>query len=100
MNLTTEFTPIIEWAKEKGILEKATTDTQFSKLMEEIEELSIGMMKKDKEEIKDAIGDCIVVLTILAKMYDMTVEDCINSAYEIISKRTGKMANGVFVKNS
>lgn len=56
--------------------------------------------KKDEVEIKDAIGDCIVVLTILSSMYSINVEECINSAYSIIEKRTGKIVNGVFVKDN
>jgi len=41
----------------------------------------------------------VVVLTNLAHMQGVTIEDCIDSAYKVISKRTGKMINGTFVKD-
>ena len=52
------------------------------------------------EEIKDGIGDMVVVLTNLAELSGLTIEECIESAYEVISKRQGKMINGTFVKNN
>ena len=100
MKLKHEFEPIIDWAIEKGITKNATAETQFIKLQEEIGELAIGILKKNKDEIQDAIGDCVVVLTILAHMNGMTIEHCINSAYEIIKDRKGKMINGTFVKQN
>ena len=44
-------------------------------------------------------GDMVVVLTNLAELSGLTIEECIESAYEVISKRKGKMINGTFVKN-
>jgi hypothetical protein len=29
----------------------------------------------------------------------MSIEECVESAYDVISKRTGKMKNGTFVKD-
>ena len=63
-------------------------------------ELAQGILKKRNEEVLDAIGDCVVVLTNLAHMYDFTIEECINTSYEEIKARTGTMSNGTFVKNS
>ena len=57
-------------------------------------------MWKDKPEIKDAIGDMVVVLTNLAVLENMDIEDCIKSAYNVISKRKGKMVNGTFIKET
>jgi NTP pyrophosphatase (non-canonical NTP hydrolase) len=97
MNLTDEFNPIIEWAEKRGILD-ATVDRQFIKLQEEVGELAVGILKKDEKAVYDAIGDCVVVLTILAKIRGTTIEQCINGAYNTIKAREGKMVNGVFVK--
>ena len=58
------------------------------------------MLKDDKPEFVDAIGDMVVVLTNLAHLNGVTIEDCIDSAYKVISKRTGKMVNGTFVKDA
>ena len=66
--------------------------------MEEAGELAKALLTKDKPEIKDAIGDMIVVLTNLAHLEGFEVEDCIDSAYQEIAARTGKMINGTFVK--
>lgn len=90
---------IISWAEGKGIIGKATPQTQFIKLIEEIGELSQGIQKVNKEEITDAIGDCVVVLTILAEMYHLSIDDCVWSAYNEIKGRTGTMQNGVFKKD-
>jgi NTP pyrophosphatase (non-canonical NTP hydrolase) len=66
--------------------------------MEEAGELAEGVLKKDKPEIKDAIGDMVVVLTNLASLEGLFIEDCIQSAYDVIKDRTGVMDNGTFVK--
>jgi NTP pyrophosphatase (non-canonical NTP hydrolase) len=99
MKLTNEFEPIREWATNKGIYEKGDPKTQFVKLSEEMGELAQSILKNDPEEFMDAIGDCVVVLTNLAALNDVKIEDCINGAYGVIAKRTGKMVNGTFVKD-
>lgn len=98
MKLTNEFEPIREWAKAKGIYEKGDPKTQYIKLMEEIGELAQSILKNDPEEFMDAIGDCVVVLTNLAELNDVKIEDCINGSYGVIAKRKGQMINGTFVK--
>lgn len=99
MNLTNQFKPIVEWAEKRGIFDSATPEKQFIKLQEEIGELAIGLLKNDKELVWDSIGDCVVVLTILAEMSGLPIEKCINKAYAEISDRTGQMKDGVFVKD-
>jgi NTP pyrophosphatase (non-canonical NTP hydrolase) len=88
------------WAKERGIYEKGDSKTQYVKLMEEAGELAKALLTNNKAEIKDAIGDMVVVLTNLAKLEDMKLEDCVVSAYTEIANRKGSMQNGTFVKNS
>ena len=94
------FDDIRSWATDKGIYDKGDARTQYLKLMEESGELAEALLKNDKAEIQDAIGDMIVVLTSIAKFEGMFVEDCIKSAYDVIAKRTGKMVNGTFVKDA
>lgn len=98
MELKNEFQPIRNWAEKKGIFQKGDAKTQCIKLFEEAGELSKAILKNDEAEFIDAIGDCVVVLTNLAKLKGFNIEDCINSAYSVIEKRTGKMENGTFVK--
>jgi NTP pyrophosphatase (non-canonical NTP hydrolase) len=93
------FTNIRTWAEKKGIFEKGDVKTQYIKLQEEAGELAKALLNNDKEEIIDAIGDCVVVLTNLSKLAGYNIEDCILSAYSIINKRTGKMIDGTFVKD-
>lgn len=99
MKLTNEFEPIRNWANERKIYEKGDLKTQLIKLNEEVGELSKSILQNDNLEFMDAIGDCVIVLTNLAKLNNMNIEDCINSAYKIISKRTGKIINNTFVKD-
>lgn len=99
MKLVNEFQPIRDWAREKGILSKGDWKTQYIKLQEEAGELAKAILKDDNEEFIDAIGDCVVVLTNLAALKGLNIEDCINSAYSVIKPRIGKMDNGTFVKN-
>ena len=39
------------------------------------------------------------MLTNLAHLGGFKIEDCIDHAYNVISKRKGKMINGTFVKD-
>lgn len=166
------FTPIIDWANERGILENGRLTKQLLKSSEECLELQTAIESYENgnkaalEEIKDAIGDIYVTLAIstqmklnhpyiffrkiklrensliiptdfkfytielkrldldlytsftgeitydldlkiakyvefldfLAKTYDLKLIDCIEFAYNTISKRKGKMIDGSFVK--
>ena len=94
------FELIRNWADERGIYKNGDTKTQLIKLYEEAGELSQGVLKDNKDDIIDAIGDCVVVLTNLAELADVSIETCIRSAYDEISGRTGKMINGTFVKDN
>jgi len=94
------FDLIRAWADERGIYKEGNSHTQYVKLMEEAGELAQGLLKKDAYEVKDAIGDMVVVLTNLAALEGMQIESCIESAYNEIAKRKGKMINGTFVKQT
>jgi len=94
------FSRIREWAQDRGLYDEGNTHTQYVKLQEEAGELAKALLKNDKPEIIDAIGDMVVVLTNLSHMQGVTIEECIESAYRVISKRTGKMINGTFVKDA
>ena len=89
---------IRQWADERGIYKSGDTKTQYTKLCEESGELARAILKKDKAELIDAIGDMMVVLTNLAALEGLKVEDCVVSAYDVIKSRHGKMVNGTFVK--
>lgn len=98
MTLTNEFEPIREWANERGLIQKGDAKTQYIKLQEEAGELAQAILKAKEDEFIDAIGDCVVVLTNLAALKGYKIEDCVNSAYQEIANRKGKMVDGTFVK--
>ena len=93
------FSRIREWAQDRGLYDKGNAHTQYVKLQEEAGELAKALLKEDKPEIIDAIGDMVVVLTNLAHLEGVHIETCINTAYKVISKRKGRMLNGTFVKD-
>lgn len=92
------FDNIRSWANERGLYDLGNPQTQYVKLMEEAGELAKALLEQDTNEIEDAIGDMVVVLTNLAHLQAMSIEECIHSAYKEIKNRKGKMQNGTFVK--
>lgn len=65
---------VIKWADERNMFcpkDGATVGSQFAKLMEEVGELGEGLLEEDKKKIKDAIGDCAVVLVNIAKLRNL-----------------------------
>ena len=93
------FKLIRDWADNKGLYDKGDKKTQYCKLIEEAGELGRAILKEDQDEFVDAIGDMVVVLTNLAHLGGVTIEHCIDSAYNEIKDRKGNMVNGTFVKN-
>ena len=67
------FDDIRDWATSRGLYTKGDTKTQFCKLMEEAGELGRAVLKNDREEFVDAIGDMVVVLTNLAHLGGFTI---------------------------
>jgi NTP pyrophosphatase (non-canonical NTP hydrolase) len=92
-----------EWGIAKGIIGpegKATERGQLAKLLEEVGELQHAIRDNIEHEKIDAIGDCTVVLILLADLIGVPFEECLGTAYDVISKRTGKMVDGQFVKDN
>ena len=93
------FNRIRTWAETRGLYEKGDPMVQYVKLQEEAGELAKALLKDDQPEVIDAIGDMVVVLTNLAHQRGVYIEECIQTAYNVINQRTGKMINGTFVKD-
>ena len=91
---------VIAWAAQKGIFENGTTMKQAEKTHEEVLELISAINDDDHEEVVDALGDILVTIIIQAEMQGLKLTDCLESAYNVIAKRTGKMVNGQFVKDA
>ena len=88
---------IEQWAKARN-LHAQDPKIQLSKLMEESGELAKAILKNDKIEQIDAIGDVTVVLIVLSLQLGLDYKECVKSAYDVIKDRKGKMIDGVFVK--
>jgi len=94
-----QFDLIREWAENRGLYDKGDVKTQTLKLMEEAGEICKATLKEDYDEVLDGIGDCVVVLTNLAHLHGVSIEECIQMAYDVIKHRKGVMDNGTFKKD-
>lgn len=90
---------VIAWAKEKQIISKGTPEAQSFKTLEETNELIEAIHRGDREETIDALGDILVTIIIQAEMQGLKLTECLESAYNVISKRNGRMIDGTFVKD-
>ena len=95
----THFDLIREWASKRDLYKHGDPKTQALKLVEEVGETCRAILKGNHNDIEDGIGDCVVVLTNLAHLCNTDIEHCIESAYNEIKDRTGKMNNGTFKKD-
>lgn len=97
-------TKINEWADERN-LKQADPKIQWMRITEEVGEIRDVLLKPTKftdpqMALKDAIGDTLVTIIVLAHQLDLDVTECLNIAYEEIKNRKGKIVNGTFVKES
>lgn len=69
-----------QWAKDKG-LDKADSSKQMLKTIEEVGEVASALARKEKDVLRDGIGDVVVTLIILAMQNDMDLYECLNQAY-------------------
>lgn len=87
------------WAVDRG-LNTQDAGKQLLKLVEEVGELSASYNKQHTLDEIDSVGDILVVLTIYCQQRGLSIENCLEAAYEEISGRKGKLINGVFVKEA
>ena len=95
---------VLRWAYDRGIFAESTEDTRWEKFLEEVGELvdasyPDGSEMQDIDEIKLEAGDVLVTMINVLHPYGLDLETCLWAAYEKISKRTGKMVDGMFVKD-
>lgn len=85
MKLQKLITNVQQWSIDRG-LDKADSKKQMLKLYEEFGELASGIAKRNKEVVKDSIGDVVVVLIILAQQQGVRLISDFELSHENISK--------------
>ena len=89
---------IVQWHKDRNLIEGSTDAAQFTKLLEEVDELGVNIVMS--QPVIDDIGDIIVVLINIAERNKLSLWECMYHAYSEIKYRKGKMVDGVFVKEA
>jgi len=93
---------VVRWAKQKGIFDESSAASQMDKMYEEVEELDeeVRDIIQDREAIKNELGDVLVTCVIQAHFRGLHLQTCLEAALNKITKRTGRMINGQFAKDS
>lgn len=87
---------IEQWHYDRNLINGATDKDQVLKLIQEVGELSDNVCKG--QDIRDDIGDIVVVLINIMARNALTLEECLEVAYNDIKDRRGRMVDGIFVK--
>jgi len=95
-DLTDLVNSVQNWHHARNLIQGSTDSAQFVKLIEETGELA-GNIARGKD-IRDDIGDIMVVLINIATRNNHTLQECLSVAYDDIKDRKGQMVNGVFIK--
>ncbi|MGW9920506.1 NTP pyrophosphatase (non-canonical NTP hydrolase) [Staphylococcus hominis] len=88
-----------QWSIDKD-LHNGNPDRQALKFYEEAGEVASALSRGQMDALKDGIGDTVVTLIILAQQHDMTLQECLQYAYDEIKGRKGKTINGTFIKEA
>ena len=84
------------WHRDRNLIDGSTDKDQFCKLIQECGELSDNMCKG--KDMKDDIGDIMVVLINIMERNNYQLTDCLETAWDDIKDRKGRMVDGIFVK--
>lgn len=96
MELSTLVAKIEQWHYDRNLIDGASDKDQVCKLIQEVGELSDNVCKQ--RDVADDIGDCMVVLINIAVRNNLTLEHCLEVAYNDIKNRKGQIIDGIFVK--
>lgn len=108
MNLQETIDAVRAWGLDRNITGpngKGTLLGQLAKTQEELTEtrdaavLYMSGIAGEKDEVIDGLGDVFVTIILAAEMANLRIEDCLAAAYDEIKGRTGRMENGVFIKD-
>ena len=85
-----------QWHRDRNLIDGSTDKDQYMKLIQEAGELSDSLCKG--KDIRDDIGDMMVVLINIMVRNNLTMKECLLVAYDDIKDRKGKMVDGIFIK--
>ena len=87
---------IRQWHQDRNLIDGSTDKDQYLKLIQEAGELSDSICKG--KDIRDDVGDMLVVLINILTRNNLTLSECLAVAYDDIKDRKGKMVDGIFIK--
>lgn len=85
------------WHKDRNLIKGSDDKSQVLKLLQELGELSDSVCKG--KDIKDDIGDMLVVMINICMRNSTSLNECLQCAYKDIKDRKGMMVDGVFIKD-
>ena len=89
---------VILWHRDRNLINGSSDKDQVLKLAQELGELSDSVCKG--KDIRDDIGDMLVVMLNIVERNGLSLSECLEKAYDDIKDRKGKMVDGVFVKEN
>ena len=89
---------VVQWHHDRNLINGSTDKDQTLKLLQELGELSDSVCKG--KDIKDDIGDMLVVMLNITTRNGVTLSECLARAWDDIKDRKGKMIDGIFVKEA
>ena len=97
LDLNSLIEKVKNWHHERNLIQGSTDKDQTLKLLQELGELSDSVCKGN--DIRDDIGDMLVVMINIIERNNLTLEECLEKAWDDIKDRKGRMVDGVFVKS-
>ena len=88
---------VVEWHEDRNLIDGATDKDQVLKLIQEVGELSDSLCKS--KDFRDDVGDIMVILINIVERAGISLDECLDVAYDDIKDRRGKMVDGIFVKD-
>lgn len=89
------------WALARKIIPNGTPVSQLLKMGAEFGELCDAEGKKNRDKIKDGVGDVMVCIINYCALHNIDPLDCLGLAYAEIKDRKGTlMPDGTFVKEA
>ena len=88
---------IKQWHIDRNLIDGSTQKDQVMKLIQEVGELSDSVCKQ--QDIRDDVGDIMVILINIVERAGISLDECLDVAYDDIKDRKGKMVDGIFVKD-